>query len=91
MPNGKPGDHPLTDMLVHGLHPFPADIEKLLREILLIDPDFPDGKRPYTEQVEWYESLFDWQRGKSLDKGRAALKLMLAQLRKAGEGQQERS
>jgi len=33
MPNGKPGDHPLTDFVVHGMHPFPPDIEEMLRRI----------------------------------------------------------
>jgi hypothetical protein len=33
MPNGKRGDNPFSDMTVHGAHPFPADIEELLRRI----------------------------------------------------------
>jgi hypothetical protein len=33
MSNGKPGDNPLTDFLLHGSHPFPEDIEDLLRRI----------------------------------------------------------
>lgn len=41
MPNGKPGDSPLSDMLVHGLHPFPPDMETLLREVLRLRPNFP--------------------------------------------------
>lgn len=31
--NGKPGDNPLSDMISHGAHPFPDDIEKMLLEI----------------------------------------------------------
>jgi hypothetical protein len=30
MPNGKPGDHPLTDLFHHRQHPFPADIDPTL-------------------------------------------------------------
>jgi len=81
MPNGKPGDHPLTDMLMHGAHPFPSDIESLLREILALDPAFPDGKRPYVEQTEWDCRFFDWARGKNLDEARTRLNLVLAELR----------
>lgn len=81
MPNGRAGDHPLTDMLVHGRHPFPADMEELLREVLALDPIFPDGKRPYVEQVHWYDRISDWARGQKLDEGRQALRAVLAELR----------
>ena len=33
MPNGKPGDHPLTDILVHRLDVFSPAIDEILREI----------------------------------------------------------
>lgn len=33
MPNGKPGDHPLTDILVHGFTVFGAELDGLIREI----------------------------------------------------------
>jgi len=33
MPNGKPHANPLTDMIIHGMHPFPPDIENLLLRI----------------------------------------------------------
>ncbi len=81
MPNGRPGDHPLTDMLVHGLHPFPEDMEVILLEILKIDPDFPDGKRKYIEQVKWENNFFDWQAGKNIDEGRNLLKQTLSELK----------
>lgn len=83
MPNGKPGDHPLTDMLVHGLHPFPDDVERTLREILALDPIFPDGKRRWLEQAEWQRRLLDWERGLNLQEGREALEIVLAELRQS--------
>ena len=83
MPNGKPGDHPLTDMLHLGLHPFPPDIEELLREVLALDPIFPDGKRPYVDQVRWEERFSEWKRGANLEEGRQALLEVLAELRRA--------
>jgi hypothetical protein len=85
MPNGKPGDHPLTDMLVHGMHPFPMDMESLLREILAIDPAFPDGLRPYVKQVEWDRRFSDWERGLNLDEGRRELQAVLVELRKGNQ------
>ena len=33
MPNGKPGDHPLTDILVHRLQVYSPAIDELVREI----------------------------------------------------------
>ena len=33
MPNGKPHDHPVTDTVSHGLHPFPPDIEDLVQQL----------------------------------------------------------
>jgi hypothetical protein len=33
MPNGKPGDHPLNDILDHGLGVFSPEADTLVREI----------------------------------------------------------
>jgi hypothetical protein len=33
MPNGKPGDHPLTDILIHGIRTFSEQADKLIVEI----------------------------------------------------------
>jgi hypothetical protein len=81
MANGKRGDSPLSDMLIHGLHPFPADLESMLREVLAIQPQFPDGRRPYVEQIEWLKRFDAWARGEAHDEGRAALSRVLAELR----------
>jgi hypothetical protein len=34
MPNGKPGDHPLTDILVHKRRTFSAEVDRLIEEIV---------------------------------------------------------
>ena len=31
--NGKPGDHPITDIVVHGLDPFGTQVSGLIREL----------------------------------------------------------
>ncbi len=82
MPNGRPGDHPLTDMLMHNLHPFPPEMEAMLREILELDSDFPDGKRAYLDQLEWGKRFSDWCRGKNLDEGKRAMSEVLMELRR---------
>jgi hypothetical protein len=81
MANGKRGDNPVTDMLLHGLHPFPADIEVMLREVFALDPIFPDGKRRWLEQLEWLDRFNAWARGEQIDEGRAALERILLDLR----------
>ena len=36
MPNGKPRDHPLTDILVHGLRVFSRRADRLIKEIVAL-------------------------------------------------------
>lgn len=37
VPNGKPYDHPITDVVVHGLPVFSREIDTLLRELYSLD------------------------------------------------------
>lgn len=39
MPNGKPGDHPLTDILVHGRRVYSEAADALVREIASLGGD----------------------------------------------------
>lgn len=38
MANGESDDHPLTDTVLYGFHPFPPDIEELLRQVHARNP-----------------------------------------------------
>jgi hypothetical protein len=71
MPNGRQGDHPITDMLHYGEHPFPSDIEDMLRKLHAIDPMLILGS-----DLSW--EPFDWQKGRNLEAGRKQLKALLA-------------
>jgi hypothetical protein len=64
MPNGRIHDHPFTDLIVYGLHPFPADIEKLVLEIRRLDP---------SGLLEFGQDAIDWERGQHLDDARLRL------------------
>jgi hypothetical protein len=76
MPNGKHGDHPITDLLVHGAYPFPADIEEMILEIVKLDPNATfDG-------FGW--KPFDWEEGKNLDEARSLLGKKLENLQRKG-------
>ena len=55
MPNGKPGDHPLTDLLVHGLRTFSKEVDSLIREIARFLPP------------QEIDSLLDWFHPPPLD------------------------
>jgi hypothetical protein len=70
MPNGRIGDHPLTDMFSYGRHPFPADMEAMLRKL--------DSVRPGILSELGLEP-FDWEAGRNLDAGRERLRDLLRQ------------
>jgi hypothetical protein len=38
MPNGKPGDHPLTDIVVHNIEVFGSEIDDKVRRIYAASP-----------------------------------------------------
>ncbi|MEI6202102.1 MAG: hypothetical protein WCP68_09145 [Enhydrobacter sp.] len=65
------GDNPLTDLLVHGLHPFPQDIEEMLLRLR-------DTVPRYLDRID-FDELSDWAGGRNLDAGRAHLRTLLAQ------------
>ncbi|EAQ78988.1 hypothetical protein DSM3645_13530 [Blastopirellula marina DSM 3645] len=54
MGNGRPHDHPLTDLLVHKMHPFPEQVEALILKLTGINP----GALANTDHL-----LSDWERG----------------------------
>jgi hypothetical protein len=74
MANGKPHDNPLSDLLIHGWHPFPLDIEAMILEIVKLDS--PQALNDLGMKV------FDWEEGKNLDEARALLGKKLETLRR---------
>jgi hypothetical protein len=64
MPNGRPGDHPITDMLSHGRHPFPADMEEMIRRL---------HAKHWRITDEVAADAFDWEQGERLEEGRQKL------------------
>jgi hypothetical protein len=83
MPNGKRHDNPLSDMTIHGMHPFPADIEKLLRRIDELGRR--PGRWPLGENWPYSPQEFTWERGENLNQARAVL-TSLIELLQAGRG-----
>jgi len=66
--NGKPDDNPITDMLFYGKHPFPADMEAMVRKLHAID-------RQLMNDLKW-EPLA-WEKGERLEEGRKLLRELL--------------
>jgi hypothetical protein len=83
MPNGKHGDNPLSDLTIHGDHPFPDDIEKLLLRI----NELGRGPRrwPLGENWPFSTSEIDWAEGKDLENARKLLTNFISLL-EAGRG-----
>lgn len=83
MPNGIHGDNPLSDLTIHGEHPFPADIEAMLLKIHSLGrgPDrWPLGQnRPFSPRE------FEWERGEGLDAARRDLAHFISMI-EAGRG-----
>lgn len=69
MPNGKYGDSPITDMIVHGDHPFPSDMESMIKQLYIIDQNL-------LHEIKYEEEL-NWKKRKNLKQGREKLKLLL--------------
>lgn len=52
MPNGKPHDHPLTDILLHSVHVYGEEADTLIRRIA--------GMCSRQELYEWWEREIGW-------------------------------
>ena len=83
MPNGAREDNPLSDLTVHGAHPFPPDIEALLLRIDSLGRR--PGRWPLGENWPFSPREFDWERGEELDRARELLGHLVAML-EAGRG-----
>lgn len=83
MAKGKVQDNPFTGMLVHGLHPFPADIEEALLRVDELGRK--EGRLALGENWPFSPDEFEWERGENLDDAREVLAHMIAML-EAGRG-----
>ena len=83
MPNGKPSDSPLTDLMVHGAHPFPPDIEEMLIKIDALGRQY--GMWALGENWPFSPKEFEWERGENPDEARELLAHLLEMLA-AGRG-----
>lgn len=78
MANGRPGDNPLSDLTVHGQHPFPRDIEALLVRIQELGRR--QGRWPLGENWPFSPREFDWEQGEDLEGARRDLSDLLQKM-----------
>jgi hypothetical protein len=81
--NGKHGDSRLTDLTIHGEHPFPPDIEAMLLRIQELGVQL--GRWPLGENWPFSPREFEWERGQDLDGARRDLAYLITML-EAGRG-----
>jgi len=67
MPNGKPGDHPLTDIFVHGLEVYGPEADDLIRKIGELSSE--------TELDEWWAKTIGWSNDRALVVSKATERL----------------
>jgi hypothetical protein len=83
LPNGNIGDNPLSDLTIHGRHPFPPDIEAMLLSIASLGRSI--GRWPLGQNWPFSPREFQWERGEDLDGARRDLAHLLSML-EAGRG-----
>ncbi len=49
MPNGRPGDHPLSDLIHHNIPLYGGEIDKLIKTIAR------KGKEEQLAKIQWYD------------------------------------
>jgi hypothetical protein len=73
MPNGKIGDHPLTDILSHNRSVFSLEIDRLIRKIAAIE-----GAQELSKRFNWFSLP-------PREELKRELRKILAELEKQGE------
>jgi hypothetical protein len=84
MPNGRTGDHPLTDILNYGSSAYPDDINSLVKEIAAL-PGFAEV-RERVAAILWNDWPAWLDVSPEFSKVRSSLKAVLAELHSRGGG-----
>ncbi len=66
MPNGKPGDHPLTDLFVHKAEVYGPEADALIRKLAALCSQ--------RELDEWWEKEIGWSDDRDLALRKARLR-----------------
>lgn len=69
MSDERPREHPIRELLLHGQHPFPTDMEEMIQRLHL---------KPNAITAEIAMDAYDWERGEQLERGRKKLRALCA-------------
>ena len=69
MSDERPKEHPIRELLLHGGHPFPPDMEEMIQRLHL---------KAGAITAEIAMDAYDWERGEQLDRGRKKLRALCA-------------
>jgi|GEM_PF-2617722 len=82
MPNGKHGDHPLSDLMIHGHNTFPDDIRQLIVELYQLDKERALYSELWTKSWYWSNDYFpDKDREQRREEGRRWLREQIQNLK----------
>ena len=65
----RPREHPIRELLLHEQHPFPKDMEDMIRRLHL---------KAGAISAEIAMDAYDWERGEQLERGRKKLHALCA-------------
>ena len=69
MATERPREHPIRELLLHEEHPFPNDMEEMIRRLHL---------KAGAITAEIAMDAYDWERGEQLERGRKKLRALCA-------------
>ena len=69
MATERPREHPIRELLLHEEHPFPKDMEEMIRRLHL---------KAGAITAEIAMDAYDWERGEQLERGRKKLRALCA-------------
>lgn len=69
VPEERIKEHPIRELLLHGGHPFPPDMEDMIQRLHL---------KAGAITAEIAMDAYDWERGEQLERGRKKLRALCA-------------
>ena len=69
MADERPREHPIRELLLHGEHPFPIDMEEMIQRL---------HAKAGAITAEIAMDAYDWERGEQLELGRKKLRALCA-------------
>jgi hypothetical protein len=82
MANSKPGDHPLTDIVLHRIETYGSQVDELIREISELSSQW--------ELYDWWNREINWSKDRELVQNKAEARCLELMQRSRSSGWQRR-